>query len=275
MEKLIELLQIESAEIATSFKKASIEGEGTPQEVSDRREEVVKKFFAKYFPFPFRVVKGNIVDSYGNRSQSIDCVILNPSHPYTIDPSNERASIIFADGADYVIEIKPDLANKEEIERALRQIQSVKKLKRVRHGLLGKHDSATIENAKRIPSFIYADVTYVECRTLIKHIVDYYVENAVPKEEEFDMIVVNNRLILFNFRKNSYITSKTAEGIYFAEMGQNTLATFLLWMNGIPKSEPDIGENIINLYLKDIPNKNLSYFEDLNKKLNSVNLSTD
>lgn len=46
-------------------------------------------------------------------------------------------------------------------------------------------------------------------------------------------------------------------------------------MNGIPKSEPDIGENIINLYLKDIPNKNLSYFEDLNKKLNSVNLSTD
>ena len=249
MDKLIELLQIESAEIATSFKKASIEGEGTPQEVSDRREEVVKKFFAKYFPFPFRIVKGNIVDSYGNRSQSIDCVILNPSHPYTIDPSNERASIIFADGADYAIEIKPDLANKDEIERALRQIQSVKKLKRVRHGLLGKHDPVKLENAKRIPAFIYSDITYVDCRTLVKHIVDYYVEKAVPKEEQFDLIVVNNRLMLFNFRKDSYITNKAAEGIYFAELGQNTLATFLLWMNSIPKSEPDIGENIIRLMI--------------------------
>ena len=47
MNKLIELLKVEAAEIETAFKKASIEGEGTPQEVSDRREEIVKRFVEK------------------------------------------------------------------------------------------------------------------------------------------------------------------------------------------------------------------------------------
>ena len=52
-----------SSIIAASFEKASIEGEGTPQEVADRREEVVKRFLEKYFPFPYRVVKGNIINN--------------------------------------------------------------------------------------------------------------------------------------------------------------------------------------------------------------------
>ena len=103
MNKLLELLKIESTEITASFQKASLEGEGTPQEVADRREETVKSFFEKYFPFPYRIVKGNIIDTYGARSNSIDCIVLNPSHPYTIDPSNNKASIIFADGVDYAI----------------------------------------------------------------------------------------------------------------------------------------------------------------------------
>ncbi|MFM2291775.1 MAG: hypothetical protein RIS29_1588 [Bacteroidota bacterium] len=90
-DKLLKLLEFESKEIQLSFEKASIEGEGTPQEVADRREiALVKAFVEKYFPFPFRITKGNIIDSNDNRSNSIDCIILNPSHPYTIDPKNEK-----------------------------------------------------------------------------------------------------------------------------------------------------------------------------------------
>ncbi|SHN93087.1 hypothetical protein BHECKSOX_2111 [Bathymodiolus heckerae thiotrophic gill symbiont] len=63
MSNLLDLLKIESNELAVSFKKASIEGQGTPQEVSDRRETAVKKLLEKYFPFPFRIAKGNISDS--------------------------------------------------------------------------------------------------------------------------------------------------------------------------------------------------------------------
>lgn len=196
MNKLIELLRTESKEIAASFEKASIEGEGTPQEVADRREEVVKRFLEKYFPFPFRIVKGNIIDSHGNRSNSIDCIVLGPSHPYTVDPVNGKASVILADGVDFAIEVKPDLAQITELQRGLEQLRSVKRLRRVRTGLASKPEE--IERAKQIPGFIFSDTTYVNIKTLITNIVDYYVDNAVPKSEQFDLIVVNNRLIAIN-----------------------------------------------------------------------------
>jgi len=107
--KLLELLKIELSEIHNGFMKASVEGKGTPQEVAERREQIVQRFFEKYYPFPFRITKGNIVDSFGNSSHSIDCVILDPSHPYTIDSANNRPSILFTVGVDFAIEIKGSL----------------------------------------------------------------------------------------------------------------------------------------------------------------------
>ena len=47
-------------------------------------------------------------------------------NPYTIDSKNKKASVIFTDGVDYAIEIKGNLTDKDEIERALKQIESVK-----------------------------------------------------------------------------------------------------------------------------------------------------
>ena len=73
-EDFIKLLELEYQELKLGLSKASIEGKGTPQEVADRREELFHTFFTKYFPFPFRVTKGNIIDSYNKRSASIDCV---------------------------------------------------------------------------------------------------------------------------------------------------------------------------------------------------------
>lgn len=272
MNKLVELLKIETKEIAASFEKASIEGEGTPQEVADRREEVVKRFLEKYFPFPYRVVKGNIIDSFGNRSNSIDCIVLNPSHPYTVDPFNGKASIIFADGVDYAIEVKPDLSQKKEIERGLAQIQSVKKLKRVRTGL-AKTDIEK-EKAKHIPVFIFADKTYADIRTLISNIVEYYVNNAVPQAEQFDLIIVNNRAIVFNYGTKTKFQRKDFEGIAVLDVGDDALALFLFFMNSLPKSEPEISKNILSIYLEDMPTGTLYTYTDLNEKLCSIEKSS-
>ena len=161
-EKLLRLLQLASTQMINEFAKASIEGEGTPQEVADRNEGYVSSFFRKYFPYPYRVEKGNIIDSFGKKSMSIDCLILNPSHPYTVDANNNKASVIFADGVDYAIEIKSKLSSKDEIARALKQIQSVKKLRRVRNGVLNPYnlDEIQLECSKTIPSFIFANETY-------------------------------------------------------------------------------------------------------------------
>lgn len=270
MNKLIELLRAETKEIAASFEKASIEGEGTPQEVADRREGVINRFLEKYFPFPFRIVKGNIIDSHGSRSNSIDCIVLSPSHPYTVDPVNGKASVILADGVDFAIEVKPNLAQKTELERGLEQIRSVKRLRRVRTGLASKPEE--IERARQIPGFIFSETTYANAKTLISNIVDYYVANAVPKAEQFDLIVVNNRLIAINSSEKSKFHRKDFEGIAIYETGEDTLAYFLFLMNLLPRSEPDMDKNILKIYLQDTPGHKKIIFEDLNKKLNAIEM---
>lgn len=162
------------------------------------------------------------------------------------------------------------MANQTEIERGLRQIQSVKKLKRIRTGLLGETNEVKIEYAKQIPSFIFSDKTYVDMHTLISHIVNYYDDNAIPKNEQFDLIVINNRAIVFNFKKNSYVSHGKLEGIGYVETGDITFATFLLYMNKMPKSEPEVGKNIMKLYLDDISIEKIMYYPDLNLKLNGI-----
>ena len=269
--KLLDLLALEAKEIAISFEKASIEGQGTPQEVSDRRENsFVNEFVAKYFPFPFKVVKGNIIDSYGNRSNSIDCIVLSPSHPYTINPKNEKASIIFADGVDYAIEIKPDLASKDEIERSLMQVQSVKILRRKRNGLffMNRLKPEKLETYYQIPSLIFANNTYSEIRLLLTYIMEYYIRENVPLHEQFDYIVVNNRGIVLNSRKHAYC-SMTQKGFCFAETNENTLVAMLFLMNEMPRSEAPIGPNVLSFYVdKNVFNDNVKTFHDINNRLN-------
>ena len=274
--KLQQLLELEAEKLALEYKQASIEGKGTPQEVADRREGDFVAFLQKYFPFPYRIVKGNIIDSYGNSSQSIDCIVLNPSHPYTVDPQNDKASVIFADGVDFAIEIKPDLANESEIHRALKQIQSVKKLRRVRDGLLfqNKYTEKQKEVAKTIPGFIVADKTYKEIKLLVEKIVDYYIENHVPQIEQFDYIFVNNRAVIMNSRPEWFSYDPNANGknnhkrvIAFWEGGKKSLAWFLFEMNKMPRSEPQMSDNVMSIYLKDTIPEMLQTFDYLNNKL--------
>ena len=236
--KLIALLRIESNEINTAFQKASLEGQGTPQEIADRREPIVQAVFEKYFPFPFRVVKGNIIDINENTSNSIDCIILNPSHPYTIDKMNGRPSIVFADATDFAIEIKPDLSQISEVERSLEQMVSVKKLTRV-------------DNTK-IMSIIFSNTTYVNIETLINNIASYHQRKHIEYEHQFDIICINNRGIVLNYTEVSRckIGNNLPYGLYFLESKEDTLAYLLKFMNSTSLSEMRFRGSILLPYLK-------------------------
>jgi hypothetical protein len=270
--KLLNLLRLESKEISEGFKKSSLEGAGTPQEVADRREEIFKEFIGKYFPFPYRIAKGNITDAYDRNSQSIDCIVLNPSHPYTIDTKNKKASIILADGVDFAIEIKPDLNSKKEIHRALEQIQSVKKLRRIREQLLIKNQVSEkkYEYAKTIPCIIVSEKTYVNENHLLNIIVDFYIENSVPPIEQFDIILVNGRFVAYNFRKNSFISNGDSEGIMLWDGEDDSLALLLFELNRLPQSMPLISSNVLELYLKRMFPMELKYDKELNDRLLSI-----
>ena len=59
------------------------------------------------------MAKGGILDSYGRKSASLDCILINPLHPYTID-TRENFKLIFAEGINAAIEVKPDISKKDE-----------------------------------------------------------------------------------------------------------------------------------------------------------------
>jgi len=120
MDDLFALVRADAEARRLDFKSASIQGRGTPQEIATFRETALQSTLRTYFPFPFRVAKGGIVDSYGRISGSVDCILVNPMHPYTID-RHENFKLILADGVDAAIEVKPDISEKGELYRGLEQ----------------------------------------------------------------------------------------------------------------------------------------------------------
>lgn len=193
--------------------------------------------------------------------------MLNPSHPYTVDVNNDKASFIFADGVDYAIEIKPDVSNKAELERALLQIQSVKRLRRIKHGVLfeNRHPKELVESLKTVPGVIVSDKSYDSPRTLVERIYDFYKTNAVPPIEQFDLLLVNNCYLLYNFRPNSYIASGDAMFIAYGDYKEKSIAAFLYELNIIPHCEPIIGDNVMKLYLEGIRTNMLRHYTDLDE----------
>ena len=127
MEDLLAHIRADAKDLRHEFQKASRQGRGTSQEISDFRENALQSFLQNYFPFPYRIAKGGIRDSRGNKSDSIDCILVNPFHPYTID-SRDKFKIILADGVDAAVEVKPDISRKTELIRGLEQGLTVKAL---------------------------------------------------------------------------------------------------------------------------------------------------
>lgn len=258
--KLLELLKIELTEIHQGFKKASIEGKGTPQEVSDRREQIVQRFFEKYYPFPFRITKGNIIDSFGNSSNSIDCVILDPSHPYTIDSTNNRPSILFADGVDFAIEIKGCLKSKDEVTRAANQLISVKNLQRVNCGVY--IDDLRTPFHFKIPCVLFVHETYTNIESLLDEIISYYYEMKVKRLNQFDLLVTSSCVIM-----NSHpdtINYNNYEGLILCESNDYTLGVMLYWMSLFPLVQPQFSDDVISHYLKiDLSARKLRKYEPM------------
>lgn len=266
MNKLLDILVSDAKQLDIDMERASSEGEGTPQEVADRRETYIHKIIERYYPYPYRIAKGIIRDSYGKKSASIDCLIINPCHPYTI-ANNGLFSVILADGVDAAIEIKPDFSG-SELERGLKQLVTVKKLRRRTEQLsLNKQNDEDKEYNKTITSVIFSTSTYADKKVLVQKIVEYYETNHVTQIEQFDMLVVNNRLLLVNCKMHGHRIFPL-EGIIMIDSADKTLALFILLLNKYDGAVPRLTQSIINYYLKveDIQDK-YTTFPELNKRL--------
>jgi hypothetical protein len=222
----------------------------------------------KYFPFPHRIAKGIITDIAGNKSASIDSIIINPVHPYTIDVA-EKFSIILADGVDVSIELKPDISDKGELETALKQVQTVKKLRRVKGPMLltkGQPD-ARIDYSKQIPAFIFSIKAKAEITDTVKEIINYYKANSIPKIEQVDFVIILNRGIIANhkFIEDSNLSDgkgNKVTGFSYHQFDEDTLAMFLFYLNSVYHAAATFHGNILPLYIQGIQHKSVIPFSD-------------
>jgi hypothetical protein len=228
------------------------------KQTGDSKEITVKEFLESFLPNSYCVKKAPIYDLLSSASNEIDCVILAPNHPRLITPKRE---VVVAEGVYAAIEVKPDistLTDDSEFSRALKQVQSVKKLKRDIPLLLTE---GNIPNEiKQIPCGIFSKKSCDK-----KRIVDFMKkkvrDGVLLKNELPDIVVTLDNGIIFHsthiehtvfsqlvkkqtsiHNGEKYILLETSNGM--------TLCFFLLLLLCVKSPEPLISDFIIKEYIK-------------------------
>ena len=274
MDDLKAILRFDRGELQLAFRKASVSGKGTPEHIANDREMALRNLLAKYFPYPYHVVKGNISDSHCNRSASIDAIVVNPIHPHTM-LRGCSPFFLAAEGVDYAIELKPDLGNPSVIQRALDQIRTVKKLRRASDGLLIGREGLSAplrELALRIPCVLFAETTYSDTTHLLEKIVSYYKDNSVPVAQQFDMICVLDGTLVINSSKVMHFYLDV-DGLIFRDFDENVLYNFLFFLLKIPQSTPRMKADVLSHYIDQPPIDGWKTCRTLNTTLREIDQS--
>lgn len=254
MDDLYAYLREEAAKLEGEFRQASLAGRGTPQEVADMCEQAVRELIGRFFPSPHKITKGKIRDSFGLVSASVDCVVCNPNHPYTIDSSG-KFRLLFAEGIDVAIEVKPTIADAAELLRGLEQGLSVKALKR--------HTTPTLmrtpwieEVATRVPFVILAMRCKSDPLETGREIVRFYAERKTPPTQQADFVVVNDVGIFMNFidpTMNCWVKTPQppeAGGWYFERWVEDSLAGCIWRLQQVAHASIKQIEDVLPRYLQ-------------------------
>ncbi|SFZ78149.1 DUF6602 domain-containing protein [Chitinimonas taiwanensis] len=252
MNDLYELLREDALQLSSDFRKASIQGKGTSQEVAEFRENAVQAFLARYFPFPHRIAKGKVRDSFGNIAASIDCVICAPNHPYTVS-SRDKFTLLLAEGVDSVVEVKPNIADKAELHRALEQGLTVKKLRRSTTALI-RNEHPMSEWAKRVPFGVFAMQCKASPIETGFEILEFYEDHGIEPIDQADFVVVNDVCVFSNFVDKSLncwdaTGYPNQTGWFYEGWRKDSLAGFLLRLHQVAHAGMKLQEDILPRYL--------------------------
>jgi|JI10StandDraft_1071094.scaffolds.fasta_scaffold135798_2 hypothetical protein len=255
---IISFFREESTKLEMEFKSAKRNGSGTPNEISDFQEGHFNQFISKMFPFPYKIKKGQIRDSFQNKSNSIDCIVINPIHPHVIE-INDKFSFILADGVDSAIELKPSFQDKKEFMRGLKQLWSVKKLQRVKSPIVvsARFPEEVVNISKRIPTFLFGMTGSEDPSKLCKWLCEFDKENNVPLIEQIDYVILNNQYIIANIKHESlspYAKMENIENIGYSveKWKEDTLAAFIYRLSIVYHAQPTFSGHIFSHYLNDI-----------------------
>jgi hypothetical protein len=227
----------------------------------------LQDFLSHYFPPPYRTVKGGIVDHTNKRSVSIDCVLVNPEHPYIIN-RREIFKIILADGVDAAIEVKPDISQTSELYRGLEQGLSVKELRRARSPILLKDRrlQEAIEHSLRVPFFIFAMRAEKNIQDTAAEVLAFYKERRIRRPDQADAVIVNGVGIIANspvegsfyWRVGGEVSDNNI-GWFFEYWGEDAPAGLLFKINHSFAARATVQEPILGGYLRTMQPRGLEH----------------
>ncbi|MBC8487006.1 MAG: hypothetical protein H8D45_13340 [Bacteroidetes bacterium] len=255
--------------IIENLRAISIVLEKTPESfTTDRiqtgngREFTIQEFISRYFPSTYFVKKG-LIYSLTSQSSEIDCVLLAPNHPILTTPIRE---VIIAEGVHAAIELKPDISNlskadSTEIKRALKQIQSVKKLQRkvTRLNFSFKGKQAQNPYFDKIPTFLFSFKSKPP-----KEIITFLVQQVQIGVYDFDdfpdfIVTLDNGILFYTpYAKECMFKSMLEENyssfpdslfLHFPLNQEETLAMFLIALYSVNPPEPLMSDFILKNYL--------------------------
>lgn len=99
---------------------------GSPTDIGADRVNVLRDFLSMYLPRCYGLGNGEIIDTHGSRSGQVDIIVCNQFHPYTYN--QEGLGLFLAEGVDWAIEVKSNLATK--LEEGMLQIKRIKALRK-------------------------------------------------------------------------------------------------------------------------------------------------
>lgn len=231
MKNIWKILKDDWEHLKTSMARASLLWSKTPAEISDFREKSFADYIEKYFPYPYKVTKWQICNVNWDKSQSIDIILLNPSHPHLVY-SWDKFEFLLADWVDLAIELKPDIKPKKLLHEWLKQISSLKKIKRTISP--AKFAEEPIKSfSQEIPSFIYTFNAITDIEKLWENIFQYYSDNQIPLNEQFDYLIIHDRWVIINYKHtiNSLhkLDGKPPLGMIYQETKEFT-SPFFVWL---------------------------------------------
>lgn len=160
------------------------------------REEILTKCLKELLPQKYSVGSGIIVDADQTQSRQQDFFIYDAfDSPVFLKRSSYQ--VVPIESVYATVEIKSSL-NKNELEKCVKNIQSVKKLKLTPAGT--RHWTPPTEN--QVMGMVFAYTSDISLETIIKNLNEFNREMKIPYEEQINMICVLNKGVILPLEKN-------------------------------------------------------------------------
>ena len=192
-------------------------------------EKVIASFLGKHLKVKEIATNAELIDSEGQTSDEIDVCVCNEYQPFTID----TAIPLLVEGIDFVVQVKATLTT-NELERAVRNCESVKKLTRK----TSKGDTLFALRGDipyfvdRTPYLLFSFSSRITLETAQKRL--HELSSSMPYFMQPDAIFVLDRGCIINFREGKgrgwTVDGKPLIGYCIAYTEEQTLLEFLRYI---------------------------------------------